>query len=56
LEHREVKPRTEYGVLAAVPHSEPSIQLNFSMGSAMVRTAYSCMVVAQKKIEAGGIA
>ena len=32
------------------------IQLNFSMGSAMVSTSYTWMVVGQEAIEAGGIA
>jgi len=54
LEHRQVEPRTEYGVLAAVPDSKSSIQLNFSLGSAMVHTAYTRMVVGQKAMEAKG--
>ena len=54
--HREVEHRTECGVLTAVPDSKSSIQLNLSLGSTMVLTAYTCMVVAQKEIEAGGIA
>ena len=55
MEYREVEPRAEYGVLTAVPHSEPSIQLNFSMGSAMVSTTYTCVVLGQAAIEARGI-
>jgi len=55
LEYWEVKPRTEYRVLAAVPHSEPFIQLHFSMGSAMVSTLYTCVVLGQEAIEARGI-
>ena len=52
--HREVKPRTQCGVLTAVPDSKSSIQLNLSLGSAMVHTTYTWMVVGQKAIEAKG--
>ena|GEM_PF-6933893 len=55
MEPWEVEPRTEYGVLIAVPHSKPSIQLNFSMGSAMVSATYTCVVPGQEAIEARGI-
>ena len=55
MEYREVEPRTQCGVLTAVPDSKSSIQLNLSLGSAMVPTAYTWMVVGQKAIEAKGI-
>jgi hypothetical protein len=55
MEYREVEPRTQCGVLTAVPDSKSSIQPNFSCSSAMVPTAYTWMVVGQKVIEAKGI-
>jgi hypothetical protein len=55
MEHPEVKPRTQCGVLTVVPDSKSSIQLNFSCSSAVVPTAYTWMVVGQEAIEARGI-
>ena len=54
MEHREVEPRTECGVLTAVLDSKSSIQLNLSLGSTMVPTANTWMVVGQKATEAKG--
>jgi hypothetical protein len=54
LEHREIEHRTECGVLTAVYDSKQSIQLNFPCSSAVVHTSYTCVVVAQKGIEAKG--
>ena len=39
-------------VLTAGPDSKSSIQLNFSFSSAMVLSAYTCMVLGQKVFEA----
>jgi hypothetical protein len=52
LENREVKPPIQLSVFTGGLNSKPSIQLNFSCSSAMVLTAYTCVVVAQKAIEA----
>ena len=56
MEYREVEPRTQCGVLTAVPDSKSSIQFNVSCSSAVVLTAYTWMVVGQEAIEARGIA
>ena len=55
MEHREVEPPIQLSVFTAGLNSKLSIQLNFSCSSAMVPTAYTCVVVAQKAIEAKGI-
>ena len=52
LENREVKPPIQLSVFTAGPNSKSSIELNFSFSSAMVPTAYTCMVVGQKAMEA----
>ncbi len=52
MEHREVEPPIQLSVFTGGLNSKLSIQLNFSCSSAMVLTAYPCMVVGQKAIEA----
>ena len=52
MEHREVKPPIQLSVFTGGLNSKSSIQLNFCCSSAMVLTAYTCMVAAQKAIEA----
>ena len=42
----------QLSVLTAGPDSKSSIRPSFSFSSAMVLTAYTCMVVGQKAIEA----
>jgi len=52
LGYREVEPPIQLSVFTGGLNSKLSIQLNFSCSSAMVLTAYTCMVVGQKEIEA----
>ena len=56
MEHREVEPPIQLSLFTGGLNSKLSVQLNFSCSSAMVLTAYTCMVVAQKTIEAKGCA
>jgi len=48
LGYREVEPRIQLSVLTAGHDSKSSIQPSFYFSSAMVPTAYTCMVGGQK--------